>query len=154
MCHHDCPNTVDETRFQTEAVILENGRWATDGNLSGQDTVDVYPIFIEGESWETHRLIATIEGDGTVVQIQSWNNSGEFLTPLDVADGIGTVGLNMTPGYHLVKISRSTSAIGVNAYHLDLQTINITSEDAGPAGEIVDRWKDCLLYTSPSPRDS
>ena len=146
LCHHDCPNTVDETRFQAEAVILENGRWATDGNLSGQDTVDVYPIFIEGESWETHRLIATIDGDESVVQIQSWNNSGEFLTPLDVADGVGTVGLNMTPGYHLVKISRSTSAMGTNAYHLDLQTINVTSEDAGPEGEIVDRWKEFIPF--------
>ena len=146
LCAHDCPNTVDETRFQSEAVTIENERWTTDGNLSGQDTVDVYPIFIQGHSWEVHRLIATIDGDDSLVQIQSWDNSGEFLTPLDVADGSGTVGLNMTPGYHLVKVSRSDSAIGANAYHLDLQTINVTSEDAGPEGEIVDRWREFIPF--------
>ena len=146
LCPHDCPNTIDETKFQSEAVLIENERWTTDGNLSGEDTVDVYPIFIEGESWETHRLIATIEGGESMVQIQSWNNSGEFLTPLDVAEGFETVGLNMTPGYHLVKVSRSNSAIGTNAYHLDLQTINVTSEDAGPEGEIVDRWKEFIPF--------
>ena len=146
LCPHDCPNTVDETRFHSEAVTIENERWATDGNLSGQDTVDVYPIFIQGDSWEVHRLIATIEGDDSLVQIQSWDNSGEFLTPLDVADGSGTVGLNMTPGYHLVKVSRSNSAIGTNAYHLDLLTINVTSEDAGPEGEIVDQWREFIPF--------
>ena len=142
LCPHDCPNIIDETKFQSEAVLIENERWATDGNLSEQDTADVYPILIEGELWETHRLIATIEGEESMVQIQSWNNSGEFLTPLDVAEGHGTVGLNMTPGYHLVKVSRSDSTIGTSAYHLDLQTINVTSEDAGPEGEIVDRWRE------------
>ncbi|MDP7328228.1 MAG: hypothetical protein QF612_00095 [Candidatus Thalassarchaeaceae archaeon] len=146
LCPHDCPNTVDETRFHSEAVTIENERWATDGNLSGQDTVDVYPIFIQGDSWEVHRLIATIEGDDSLVQIQSWDNSGEFLTPLDVADGSGTVGLNMTPGYHLVKVSRSNSAIGTNAYHLDLLTINVTSGDAGPEGEIVDQWREFIPF--------
>ena len=147
LCPHDCPNTVDETRFQSEAVTIENERWTTDGNLSGQDTVDVYPIFIQGETWETHRLIATIEGDDAMVQIQSWNNSGEFLTPLDVADGSETVGLNMTPGYHLVKISRTNGGSGTNGYHLILQTINVTSEDAGPiSGEIVDRWKEFIPF--------
>ena len=148
LCPHDCPNTIDETRFQAEAVVIENEHWATEGNLSEEDTVDVYPIFIQGETWETHRLIATIEGDDSMVQIQSWNNSGEFLTPLDVEEGVGTVGLNMTPGYHLVKVSRTEGAIGVEGYHLTLQTINVTSEDAAPieAGDIVDRWKEFIPF--------
>ena len=148
LCPHDCPNTVDETRFHNEAVAIENERWTTNGNLSGQDSVDVYPILIPGETWETHRLIATIEGDDSMVQIQSWNNSGEFLTPLDVADGTSAVGLNMTPGYHLVKVSRIDGAIGTNGYHLILQTINVTSEDDAPieAGEIVDRWKEFIPF--------
>ncbi len=149
LCHHDCPNTVDETRFQSEAVAIPvNEHWTTDGNVSEEDTVDVYPIFIQGEIWETHRLIATIEGDDSMVQIQSWNNSGEFLTPLDVADGVGTVGLNMTPGYHLVKVSRMDGAIGNNGYHLILQTINVTSEDDAPieAGEMVDRWREFIPF--------
>ena len=148
LCPHDCPNTVDETRFQTEAMVIGNEHWITDGNLSEEDTVDVYPIFIQGETWESHRLIATIEGDDAMVQIQSWNNSGEFLTPLDVEEGVGTVGLNMTPGYHLVKVSRAESAIGTEGYHLTLQTINVTSEDAGPieAGDIVDRWKEFIPF--------
>ena len=148
LCPHDCPNTIDETRFQAEAVVIGNEHWATEGNLSGEDTVDVYPIFIQGETWETHRLIATIEGDDSVVQIQSWNNSGEFLTPLDVEEGVGTVGLNMTPGYHLVKVSRTEGAIGAEGYLLTLQTINVTSEDAAPieAGDIVDRWKEFIPF--------
>ena len=148
LCPHDCPNTIDETRFQAEAVVIGNEHWATEGNLSGEDTVDVYPIFIQGETWETHRLIATIEGDDSVVQIQSWNNSGEFLTPLDVEEGVGTVGLNMTPGYHLVKVSRTEGAIGAEGYLLTLQTINVTSEDDAPieAGDIVDRWKEFIPF--------
>ncbi|MEC8926780.1 MAG: hypothetical protein VYB17_00800, partial [Candidatus Thermoplasmatota archaeon] len=35
---------------------------------------------------------------------------------------------------------------GTKAYHLDLQTINVTSEDAGPEGEIVDRWKEFIPF--------
>jgi hypothetical protein len=148
LCHHDCPNAIDDTVIQNDSVIIENEQWGTYGNLSENDTVDVYSIFIPGESWETHRLIATIEGGDEILQIQSWNNSGEFLSPLAVAEGTGTVGLNMTPGYHVVKVSRADTLAGIDAYHLELQTINVTSEDAGPpeAGEIVDRWKEFIPF--------
>ncbi len=148
LCHHDCPNSIDEAIIQSDAVIIENERWVTDGNLSEQDIVDVYSIFIPGESWETHRIIATIDGGDEILQIQSWNNSGEYISPLDVAEGVGTVGLNMTPGYHVVKVSRADSATGTNAYHLELQTINVTGEDAVPVetGEIFDRWKEFIPF--------
>ena len=148
LCHHDCPNIIDEDIIQNDAVIIEDARWETHGNLSEQDVVDVYSIFIPGEAWETHRLIATIEGGGEILQIQSWNNSGEFISPLDFAEGVGTVGLNMTPGYHAVKVTRADSAIGTTPYHLVLQTINVSNEEDKPieAGPIVDRWKEFIPF--------
>jgi len=147
-CNHDCPNTVDETLFQTDAVSIENEHWSTFGNLSQHDLVDTYPIYIPGENWETHRLIATLEGEGAEIQLQSWNNSGEYLSFIDYAEGVEEVGLNMTPGYHLVKVSRANSATGTNGYHLSLQTINVTSDDAGPIEEniVVDRWKEFIPF--------
>ena len=147
-CPHDCPNTVDETLFESDAVSISNEQWGTNGNLSQHDSVDVYPIYIEGELWETHRLIATIDGDDVEVQLQSWNNTAEFLSLLEIEDGVNTVGLNMTPGYHLVKVTRTDSATGTNEYHLALQTINVTSDDAGPINpdEIIDRWKEFIPF--------
>jgi len=148
LCHHDCPNIVTDSFIQTDAITIEYERLETDGNLSEQDTVDVYPIFIPGEEWETHRLIATIEGGEETLQIQAWNNTGEFITPLDVAEGVGTVGLNMTPGYHVVKVTRPDMAIGTNSYHLELQTINVSNEDDKPLepGPVVDRWKEFIPF--------
>jgi len=148
LCHHDCPNVVDEDIIQNDAVAIEDARWETRGNLSEQDVVDVYSIFIPGEAWETHRLIATIEDGDEILQIQSWNNTGEFISPLDFAEGIGTVGLNMTPGYHAVKVTRADSAIGTTPYHLVLQTINVSNEEDKPveAGPIVDRWKEFIPF--------
>jgi len=148
LCHHDCPNSIDEDIIKNDAVTIEDQRWDTTGNLSEQDTVDVYSIFIPGETWETHRLIATIEDGDEVLQIQSWNNSGDYISPLDVAEGVGTVGLNMTPGYHAVKVTRADSATGSNSYHLVLQTINVSNEDDKPieSGPIVDRWKEFIPF--------
>ena len=146
LCPHDCPNGFNETLFNTESVNINEERWETNGNLSEYDAHDTYPIFIEGESWETHRLIATIEGEGVEVQIQYWNNSLELPFPERYAEGVGTVGLNMTPGYHLVRVSHTESPIGTRAYHLDLQTINVTSPDAGPEGEMVDRWREFIPF--------
>jgi len=148
LCHHDCPNSIDEENIMSDAVTIEDERWETIGNLSEHDTVDVYSISIPGEVWETHRLIATIEGGDEVLQIQSWNNTGDYISPLDVAEGVGTVGLNMTPGYHAVKVTRADSAVGTNSYHLVLQTINVSNEDDKPveAGPIVDRWKEFIPF--------
>jgi hypothetical protein len=148
LCHHDCPNIVDEDIIQNDAVTIEDARWETHGNLSEQDVVDVYSIFIPGEAWETHRLIATIEDGDEILQIQSWNNTGEFISPLDFAEGIGTVGLNMTPGYHAVKVTRADSAIDTTPYHLVLQTVNVSNEGDKPveAGPIVDRWKEFIPF--------
>jgi hypothetical protein len=148
LCHHDCPNNIDEDIIQNDAVVIEDTRWETDGNLSEQDVVDVYSIFIPGEAWETHRLIATIEGGDEILQIQSWNNTGEFISPLDFAEGVGTVGLNMTPGYHAVKVTNPDSAIGTTPYHLVLQTINVSNDEDKPveAGPIVDRWKEFIPF--------
>ena len=148
LCHHDCPDVVDDGVISQDAVTIENAHLEIFGNLSETDAVDVYSIFIPGESWETHRIIATIDGGDEILQIQSWNNSGEYISPLDVAEGVGTVGLNMTPGYHVVKVSRADSATGTNAYHLELQTINVTGEDAVPVetGEIFDRWKEFIPF--------
>ena len=148
LCYHDCPNNIDEDIIQNDAVVIEDTRWETDGNLSEQDVVDVYSIFIPGEAWETHRLIATIEGGDEILQIQSWNNTGEFISPLDFAEGVGTVGLNMTPGYHAVKVTNPDSAIGTTPYHLVLQTINVSNEEDKPveAGPIVDRWKEFIPF--------
>ena len=148
LCHHDCPNIIDEDIIQNDAVIIQDARWETHGNLSEQDVVDVYSIFIPGEGWETHRLIATIEEGDEILQIQSWNNTGEFIAPLDVAEGVGTVGLNMTPGYHAVKVTRADSAIDTTPYHLVLQTINVSNEEDKPveAGPIVDRWKEFIPF--------
>ena len=148
LCHHDCPSTIDETLFQADAVAIGNDIWVTEGNLSQHDLADIYPIYIAGESWETHRLIASLEGDGVEVQLQSWNNSGTFLSPVTMVDGVETVGLNMTPGYHLVMVKRLNTAEGDNAYHLVLQTINVTSDDAAPIKEsdIVDQWKEFIPF--------
>ena len=148
LCHHDCPNTIDETLFQADAVTIGNDIWVTEGNLSQHDLADIYPIYIAGESWETHRLIASLEGDGVEVQLQSWNNSGTFLSPVTMVDGVETVGLNMTPGYHLVMVKRLNTAEGDNAYHLVLQTINVTSDDAAPIKEsdIVDQWMEFIPF--------
>ncbi|MEE2759243.1 MAG: hypothetical protein VYA86_04615 [Candidatus Thermoplasmatota archaeon] len=147
-CHHDCPSTFNESVMQNTAFAVENSRWETSGYLSQNDSVDVYPIFILGEQWETHRVIASIsEGSGATIQLQSWNNSGEFLAPLDVANGNTNVGLNMTPGYHLLKVIRADDASGVNAYQIDIQTVNITAPDAEPyEGEMVDRWREFIPF--------
>ena len=147
-CQHDCPNIVDDAVIIIDAINIENERLEIYGNLSEEDVVDVYSIFIPGESWETHRLIATNEGGSEILQIQSWNNSREFISPLDIAEGVGTVGLNMTPGHHVVKVTRADSASGTNSYHLNLQTINVSNEDDRPdeAGPMVDRWKEFIPF--------
>ena len=39
--------------------------------------------------------------------------------------------------------------------HADMETLTdmFGSDDISPFGEIIETGKDCLLYTSPSPRD-
>ena len=147
-CYHDCPNWIDEESIASGAHAIINERWDTSGALNGNDTVDVYPFFIPGEYWETHRVIANLaEGVEARMQLQSWNNSGEYLTPLDVAHGEQSVGLNMTPGYHVLKVIRADDASGVNLYQLDIQTVNMTPADAEPfEGEIVDRWREFIPF--------
>tara|TARA_B000000565_G_scaffold251675_1_gene225689 strand:+ start:2666 stop:4429 length:1764 start_codon:yes stop_codon:yes gene_type:complete len=147
-CHHDCPDLIHENSLQSGAHPIENTRWETRGWLSENDTVDVYPIFIPGEIWETHRVIANLaDGANAKMQLQSWNNSGPYLTPLDVAHGEQTVGLNMTPGYHVLKVIRADGVSGSNAYDLDIQTVNMTPEDAEPfEGEMVDRWREFIPF--------
>ncbi|MBJ84220.1 MAG: hypothetical protein CMB52_01710 [Euryarchaeota archaeon] len=148
LCYHDCPNTFDENIMVSDAFTIENTRWETSGYLGENDSVDVYPIFIPGEIWETHRVIANLAEDTqATIQLQSWNNSGEYIAPLDVANGDSTVGLNMTPGYHLIKVIGADGASGTNAYHLDVQTVNITAPDAEPyEGEMVDRWREFIPF--------
>ncbi|MBE57720.1 MAG: hypothetical protein CMB01_05055 [Euryarchaeota archaeon] len=147
-CHHDCPDLIHENSLQSGAHPIENTRWETRGWLSENDTVDVYPIFIPGEIWETHRVIANLaDGANAKMQLQSWNNSGSYLTPLDVAHGEQTVGLNMTPGYHVLKVIRADDVSGSNAYDLDIQTVNMTPEGAEPfEGEMVDRWREFIPF--------
>ena len=147
-CYHDCPGLIHEDRLQSGAHPIENARWETRGWLSENDTVDVYPIFIPGESWETHRVIASLDDDANAkMQLQSWNNSGTYLTPLDVAHGEQTVGLNMTPGYHVLKVIRAEGASGFTAYDLDIQTVNMTPEGAEPfEGEMIDRWREFIPF--------
>ncbi len=147
-CHHDCPDFIHENTLQSGAHPIENSRWENRGWLSENDTVDVYPIFIPGEIWETHRVIANLaDGANAKMQLQSWNNSGTYLTPLDVAHGELTVGLNMTPGYHILKVIRADGASGTNAYDLNIQTVNMTPEDAEPfEGEMIDRWKEFIPF--------
>ena len=147
-CHHDCPDLIHENSFQSGAHPIENTRWETRGWLSENDTVDVYPIFIPGEIWETHRVIANLaDGANAKMQLQSWNNSGSYLTPLDVAHGEQTVGLNMTPGHHVLKVIRADGVSGSNAYDLDIQTVNMTPEGAEPfEGEMVDRWREFIPF--------
>ena len=147
-CHHDCPNLIDEGSIQSGAHIIENTHWESTGSLSNFDTVDVYPFYIPGEIWETHRVIANLaEGAQASMQLQSWNNTGEYLTPLDVAHGEHTVGLNMTPGYHVLKVIRSSDATGSSTYHLSMQTVNMSSPDDEPyEGEMIDRWKEFIPF--------
>ena len=147
-CHHDCPDLIHENSLQSGAHPVENTRWETRGWLSENDTVDVYPIFIPGEIWETHRVIANLaDGANAKMQLQSWNNSGSYLTPLDVAHGEQTVGLNMTPGHHVLKVIRAEGVSGSNAYDLDIQTVNMTPEGAEPfEGEMVDRWREFIPF--------
>ena len=81
------------------------------------------------------------------MQLQSWNNSGAYLTPLDVAHGEQSVGLNMTPGYHVLKVIRADDAFGINHYQLEIQTVNMTPADAEPfEGEMVDRWREFIPF--------
>ncbi len=147
-CYHDCPDFIEDDSIKSGAHEIENKRWVTNGFLSENDTVDVYPIFIPGEIWETHRIIANLAEDSKAkMQLQSWNNTGTYLTPLDVAHGEHTVGLNMTPGYHVLKVIRADHASGMNVYHLDIQTINMTPLDAEPyEGEMVDRWQEFIPF--------
>ena len=147
-CLHDCPDFIDEESIQGGAHTIENSRWETSGFLNENDTVDVYPIFIPGEIWETHRVIASLEdGAMATMQLQSWNNTGEYLTPLDVAHGDQTVGLNMTPGYHILKVIRSDGVSGMKAYQLEIQTVNMTSPDDEPfEGEMIDRWREFIPF--------
>ena len=147
-CHHDCPNLIHESSIQSGAHIIENEHWESIGSLSNYDTVDVYPFYIPGEIWETHRVIANLaEGAQASMQLQSWNNTGEYLTPLDVAHGEHTVGLNMTPGYHVLKVIRSSDSTGDSAYHLSIQTVNMSSPDDEPyEGEMIDRWKEFIPF--------
>ena len=126
---------------------IENTRWETRGWLSENDTVDVYPIFIPGEIWETHRVIANL-ADGANAKMQLNHGTIQaLLTPLDVAHGEQTVGLNMTPGYHVLKVIRADGTFGSNAYDFDIQTVNMTPEDAEPfEGEMVDRWREFIPF--------
>ena len=147
-CYHDCPNLIHESSIQSGAHIIENEHWESIGSLSNYDTVDVYPFYIPGEIWETHRVIANLaEGAQASMQLQSWNNTGEYLTPLDVAHGEHTVGLNMTPGYHVLKVIRSSDSTGDSAYHLSMQTVNMSSPYDEPyEGEMIDRWKEFIPF--------
>ena len=147
-CYHDCPNLIHESSIQSGAHIIENEHWESIGSLSNYDTVDVYPFYIPGEIWETHRVIANLaEGAQASMQLQSWNNTGEYLTPLDVAHGELTVGLNMTPGYHVLKVIRSSDSTGDSAYHLSMQTVNMSSPYDEPyEGEMIDRWKEFIPF--------
>ena len=147
-CYHDCPNWIDEGSIASGAHMVNNARWETSGTLNENDIVDVYPFFIPGESWETHRVIVSMpEGNEAEMQLQSWNNSGAYLTPLDVAHGEQSVGLNMTPGYHVLKVIRADDAFGINHYQLEIQTVNMTPADAEPfEGEMVDRWREFIPF--------
>jgi hypothetical protein len=142
-CVHDCPNLVDEESFETDSrSMVDESIWLTSGSLSAEDPADVYPIFIPGELWETHRLFATIEGEGVEVQIQAWNNSAEFPSPLAIETGTGTIGLNMTPGYHVVKV------MGDGAYSLTVHAVNMSDASDEPIdpGEMVDLWREFIPF--------
>jgi len=142
LCVHDCSGVLDADQFPNRAEDLTEERFVYTGAVGLNDSTDVYPVFIAGESWETHRVIATIEGDGVEVQIQSWNNSGDFLQPLDVATGVGTIGLNVTPGYHAIKVT------GAGEYSLTLHSVNTSNPDDAPIdpGKLQDMWKEFIPF--------
>ena len=141
-CLHDCPSLVDETLFHADARELDAVRWTTTGSLDAHDWGDVYPVKVGLEDWETHRIFATIEGEGVEVQIQGWNESGEFLVPVSAASGTGTIGLNVSTGHHAVKVS------GAGNYTLTLHATDLTVEDDIPPrpGEIEDMWREFIPF--------
>jgi hypothetical protein len=148
-CTFDCSSITDLLAIN-EAFELENDvTWQASGHLSEIDGVDVYPIHIPGESWETHRLIATMtpSESGMEVQIQCWNNSGEFISVKEIVSGTNVVGLNMTPGYHFVIVRHGSSASG-GEYQLNLNLINSTSPEDEPIdpSEFEDLWKKFLPF--------
>ncbi|MEE2812369.1 MAG: hypothetical protein VX627_05020 [Candidatus Thermoplasmatota archaeon] len=148
-CSHDCSNVIIPEMFPEFNFPLTDGGslWVENGMLTDEDSVDIYPIYIEGEFWESYRIIANIMGEGIELQLQSWNNSGEFLAPLDVANGVDTVGLNVSTGYHLVRISHLDQP-EERAYTLTLEVVNITSEDDIPINpdELQDMWRKFLPF--------
>ncbi|MDP6899225.1 MAG: hypothetical protein QGF94_00100 [Candidatus Thalassarchaeaceae archaeon] len=148
-CSHDCSNVIIPEMFpEFNFPLTDEGiQWVENGILTDEDTVDIYPIFIEGEYWESYRIIANIVGDGVELQLQSWNNSGEFLAPFDVVNGVGTVGLNVSTGYHLVRISH-LDLPSEREYTLSLEVVNITKEDDIPINpdELQDMWRKFLPF--------
>jgi len=150
-CSHDCSSIIDAAILSEDAFELKNDfAWSTHGRLSELDTADVYPIFIPGEYWETHRLIATLAtptAEGMEIQIQSWNNSAEFISVEEMEVGTSIVGLNMTPGYHFVIVRHGTESTGGD-YYLILNTINITDEDDEPIdpNDLQDMWEKFTVF--------
>ena len=60
-CTYDCSSLIDASILTADAFHLAHDEtWSTHGRLSEMDAADIYPIFIPGELWETHRLIAKL----------------------------------------------------------------------------------------------
>ncbi|MED5487265.1 MAG: hypothetical protein VYB40_06190 [Candidatus Thermoplasmatota archaeon] len=142
-CAHDCPRFLDPTGFPVEALTLANQSLVIEGHLDQNDTADVYAIHIPEASWSIHRLIASSDSEDVKMQIQYWNNSGEQLSLIDVEDGKGTIGINVTGGYHLIRLEQD-SMEQTTPYLITLQSINLTTEEDLPLSEIefIDRWKE------------
>ncbi len=142
-CLHDCPRFLDPTRFASEALVLIDQLLTIEGYFYENDTTDVYAIHIPEASWSIHRLIANTDTEDVQIQIQYWNNTDEQLSLIDVEDGQGTIGINVTGGYHLIKVEHD-SAAQITSYEITLQTINLTTEEDLPLSEIefIDRWKE------------
>lgn len=149
-CRQDRPNQpyLDvDSPYQPRGVpiLITENQLMFSGHLSGSDPRDVYPITIVGESWEVHRLIASINSEGVEVQVQRWENENGTLYPREVIAAADTAGAEVTPGHHfvVVELAGATSA----TYSVTIQALNVTPQENVPIDP--NDWQDmAYLFTN------
>jgi hypothetical protein len=149
-CRQDRPNQpyldVDSPHQpRGTASFLGENQLMFFGHLSGSDTRDVYPVTIVGESWEVHRLIASVNTEGVEVQVQRWEDDNGTLYPKEVITGTDTAGVEVSPGHHfvVVELAGATSA----TYSIGMQALNVTPEENVPTDP--NDWQDMShLFTN------
>jgi len=101
-------------------------------------------------------VVAAVVGDGSMtggMAFEGMNYAGHLKSPLIVILNDNQMSISRSVG----GLSRYLSKIRLDPYYLRAKSDFESAASKLPLGEslldAVDRFKDCLLYTSPSPRD-